>query len=629
MEGAPRQSRVLKFGVFEVDLGAGELRKSGMRQKLAGQPFEVLRLLLEHPQEIVTREKLQQRIWPKDTFVDYDLALKKAVNRVREVLGDSAESPRFVETIPRRGYRFIAPVSGNGQAGTEIELLLTKERWGRRTWLALAIVLGVAVLLVAVLGVMRSYSSRRLVANAAGPRIQSIAVLPLQNLSPDPTHEYFSDGMTDALITDLAQIGSLKVISRTSSMQYKQTKKSLPEIARELNVDGIVEGTVQRWGDRVRISAQLIQGASDKHLWASSYERDVSDVFMLEREVAGDIARQVQARLTTEKHAELAQRRPVNPAALEAYLQGNSHMHRFSRGFGDEELRLASEYFRQALDAEPDFAPAYVGMSKARGGTLRSSTEDVDIASRAAERAVMLDPNLSDAWTALADIKCDFWDWAGAEQDYRRALALNANDGIAHEHLGWLLDARGRLDEGWKEAEIAQELDPNEDHLEAALDNRHEYDKIIRHITTMLDADPNNGVLHHQLYEGYAGKGMYKEAVQQLEQTLVLLGLQESAAKVRQAFAASGYKGAMREWAKQLEYLHATNQVFLPVNVAEAYAAAGDKDRAFYWLEQGYKYRGHGTVGVSMIFLNRDPSLEPLRSDPRYTDLLRRVGLPP
>jgi tetratricopeptide (TPR) repeat protein len=300
-------------------------------------------------------------------------------------------------------------------------------------------------------------------------------------------------------------------------------------------------------------------------------------------------------------------------------------MRKFGRGFGDEELRLASEYFRQVIDIEPDFAPAYVGMSKVRRVTLQSSGEDEDIANKAAKRAVELDPNLSDAWTALANRRCDLWDWAGAEQDYRRALALNPNDVNAHEHLGWLLDAYGRLDEGWKEAEIAQQLDPNGDHLEPALENRHEYDQIIQHIATMLTTDPDNGVLHYMLYGSYSGKRMYKEAVQQLEQFLALFGFQELAAKVRQAFAASGYKGAMRAYAEGSEQLHVTKRIFVPLNLAAAYTAAGDKDRAFYWLEQGYKSRGR----VSMIFLNRDPGLEPLHSDPRYKDLLRRVGLPP
>jgi tetratricopeptide (TPR) repeat protein len=314
---------------------------------------------------------------------------------------------------------------------------------------------------------------------------------------------------------------------------------------------------------------------------------------------------------------------------LEAYLQGTSLLHRFSRGFGDDELLAAAGYFQQAIDIEPDFAAAYVGLSEARHSTLRSSDEDVDIARKAAERAVELDSNLSDAWTVLAGIKCDFWDWAGAEQDYRRALTLNPNDAVAHEGFGSLLDAMGRMDEGLKEAEIAQQLDPSQDHLEPALNNRHEYEKVIQHITTMLEADPDNGILHHKLYEGYAGKGMYKEAIQQLEQGTVLFGFQETASEMRQAFAASGYRGAMRKWAEELERLAATNQVFVPINAATAYAAAGDKERAFYWLERAYKRRGHGYGGIPMVFLNRDPGLEPLRSDPRYKDLVRRVGLPP
>ncbi|HYB76992.1 MAG TPA: tetratricopeptide repeat protein, partial [Candidatus Bathyarchaeia archaeon] len=544
------------------------------------------------------------------------------------VLGDSADHPRFIETIPRRGYRFIAPVTSPDSSTATEAVASSKEKEAPQNWLRWGGLAISALVLAALFVGLISYRLRQRVLESRAPQIQSLAVIPLTNLSDDPGQEYFSDGMTDALITELAQIGSIRVISRTSSMQYKQTRKSLPEIARELQVDGIVEGTVQRSGDRVRISAQLIQGPTDKHLWANSYERDLRDVFLLERDVAGDIARQVQARLNSDKRPPPAQPRPVNPAALEAYLQGNVHIHKFSRGSGDEELRLASVFFQQAIDAEPDFAPAYVGLSKARGGTLRSSSEDVDIAKRAAERAAELDPNFSDAWSALADIKCDFWDWAGAEQDYRRALALNPNDGEAHEHLGWLLDALGRLDEGWKEAEMAQQVDPNQDHLEPALDNRHEYDRIIQHIRPMLEADPDNGYLHYELYEGYVGKGMYKEAIQHLEECWVRFGFPQLAARMREAFAASGYKSAMRTYAEGLERLHVAKQVFAPMNLAGAYSAAGDKDRGFYWLEQGYQSRGRGGAGMSMVFVNRDPGIEPLRSDPRYKDLLRRIGLP-
>lgn len=272
----PTQSRILRFAVFEVDLEGGELRKSGMRQKLAGQPFEV-GALLERPGEIVTREELQQRIWPEHTFVDYDLALRKAITRLREVLGDSAEGPRFIETVPRKGYRFIAPLKTNGALATLTELPTTEAPRPRRNLrVGILLVIGTIALLLAALGFMPSDSWHRLSGKATTPQIRSIAVLPLQNLSSDPDQEYFSDGLTDALITELAQLGSVKVISRTSSMQYKQTRKSLPEIARELDVEGIIEGTVQRSADHVRITAQLIHGPSDKHLWASSYERDIA-----------------------------------------------------------------------------------------------------------------------------------------------------------------------------------------------------------------------------------------------------------------------------------------------------------------------------------------------------------------
>jgi tetratricopeptide (TPR) repeat protein len=392
-------------------------------------------------------------------------------------------------------------------------------------------------------------------------------------------------------------------------------------------VDGIVEGTVQRSGDRVRITTQLILASADKHLWANTYERDLRNAFDLERDVAGDIAHQVRARLGNDNRVELAHQPAVSPSALEAYLQGNSHMHRFSRGSGDEELILAARYFQQAIDAEPNFAAAYVGLSQARHATLRSTDEDIEIAKKTAERAVELDPNLADGWTQLADIKRDLWDWTGAEQDYRRALALNASDAVAHDGLGSLLDAQGRMDEGLKEAEIAQQLDPNEDHLEPALNNRHEYDRLIQHITTMLQADPDNGILHHKLYEGYAGREMYKEAVQQLAQAVSLFGFPDFASEIQAAFASSGYKAAMRKWAEQLEHLQATNQVVVPINVAIAYVAAGDKERAFYWLEQACQRRGFNG-GIPMVFLNRDPGLAPLRSDPRFKDLLRRVGLP-
>jgi len=628
LDTKPRSSRIHKFGVFELDLEAGELRKSGVRQKLVGQPFQVLQLLLEHPQQVVTREELKRHIWPQETYVDYDLALRRVINKLREVLGDSADSPRFIETIPRHGYRFIAPVSGNGNVVASPDLPLPTQTVSRRgLQIGIVLGLGAVVVFVAVLGFMPSDSRQRLFGKATTPQIQSVAVLPLQNLSADSAQEYFSDGITDALITELAQIGSIKVISRTSVMHYKKTDKTLPEIARELKVDGIVEGTVQRSGDRVRITAQLIQAPSDKHLWANSYERDVRDVFMLERDVAGDIASHVQASLTTWNQRLPVQLRPLNPKALEAYLQGKYHLSRYNEGSGDEEKRKAGKYFQEAINDEPDFAPAYVELANAHLSLFLLSKQDTEIATKAAERAIALSPGLSDAHKTLGDIKFRAWDWAGAEVEYRRATALNPNSPDAHDALGDVLDATGRVDEGWREEQIAQELDPNRDHLSDALLARGQYDQALALVKMMLKRYPDDGYLHYRLFRGYVLKGMYKEAVLQLDPMWTLLGFPQVAADVRRADAASGFRGAIGETIKVAEHLAATNQVFLPVPIVECYMILGNKDRAFYWLEQAYKYRDK-TGEAGLEYIRYDRILDPLRSDPRFKDLLHRMGLP-
>jgi TolB-like protein/DNA-binding winged helix-turn-helix (wHTH) protein len=637
MVQAHSKLRVLKFGVFEVDLEAGELRKSGMLLKLVGQPFQVLQLLLQHPQEIVTREELRRCLWPEDTFVDYDLALKRIINRLREVLGDSAENPRFIETVPRRGYRFIAAVNENGGAAPSVEdrpeaaktVEIRRSRLDLRTRMALS--LGVAALLLAGLGFGSQGLWQRLSGKNTVPQIRSIAVLPLQNLSADQSQEYFSDGMTDALITDLAQIGSLKVISRTSTAQYKGTKKSLPEIVRELNVDGIIEGTVQRSGDRVRITAQLIYGPSDKHLWANSYERDMRDVFALERDVADDVSNQVKAQLAAPNAEAVRQSRPVNPQALDAYLQGNYHQSRYGKGAGDQERRKAAEYFQQAIDVDPNFAPAYDGLAETHLWLLWPSIHDTEIAATAVEHAATLEPNSSDAHDTLGDIKYMAWNWPGAEGEFRRAIALNANNANAHHGLGQLLDDVGRLDEGWREYQIAQELDPNHDHLSFALQWRGQYDGAIAIIQMMLKRYPDDGYLHVMLYRLYVNKGMHKEAIEELEKTYTLFGFPDVAARIHHAFVVSGYRGALRQYARELEYLAATKQLLIPVNLAEVYATLGDKDRAFYWLEQAYSHRDILAAGTDYNLgeLNGVYMLNPIRSDPRFKDLLRRVGLPP
>jgi len=607
--------------------------RNGMTSHLTPKAMEVLVCLAEHAGEPVAKEKLLQTVWP-DTFVGDDV-LKGSIAELRRVFEDDAKDPRFVQTIAKRGYRLIAPVEWvdrEQRASAEQLKADTVRVTGARNhklWIVGSLVASAALLFV-LLGVFDVGGLHKRLGASAGPQIHSLAVLPLRNLSSDPNQEYFSDGLTDELITDLAQIGSIKVISHTSTMQYRDAKKPLPEIARELNVDGIIEGTVQRSGNRVRITAQLIHGPSDKHLWANSYERDTRDIFALEHDVTEDIANQVQARVVTPARTPRAQARPVNTKALDAYLEGTYHMHRVGHGSVDEELNKAAEYFQQAIDADPNFAPAYLGLSDAVGSHLRNSIERAAGSKSPLDKAVELDPTSSQAWGELASYKLYYLlDWSGAEKDFRHAIALNPNDADAHEGLSQYLYAMGRLDEAWNESQITQELDPNQEHLSGGLFARREYDRQIEVLSRWIERHSDDGDAYWNLYWGYVLKGMHKPAIEALERAVTLLGLPETADRIQQTFATSGYEAAIRAFAQELERLASDKQVFLPGFTAEAYAVVGDKDRAFYWLEQAYQHRELAGREPGLVFLKVDPMFDSLRSDPRYKDLLRRIGLRP
>jgi TolB-like protein len=595
--------------------------------------MEVLVCLAEHAGEPVGKEELLQNVWP-DTFVGDDV-LKGSIAELRRVFEDDAKDPHFIQTIAKRGYRLIVPVdwvdreqrgSGAQFKPDTVRVPVAARRY--RLWMAGCVVASAALVFV-LLGAFDVGGLRTRLRGSAAPQIHSLAVLPLRNLSSDPNQEYFSDGLTDELITDLAQIGSLKVISHTSTMQYKDAKKPLPEIARELNVDGIIEGTVQRSGDRVRITAQLIHGPSDKHLWANSYERDMRDVFALERDVTEEIARQVQARVVVPVQTLRAQARPVNPRALDAYLEGSYHMHRVAHGSVDEELNKAAEYFQQAIDADPNFAPAYLGLSDAIGSHMTNSVKDATASRKAAEKAVELDPASSAARTALGEFKLFYsLDWTGAEEQFRRAVALNPSSADAHDGLSHFFYAMGRVDEGWRESQVTQELDPNQEHLSGGLFARREYDREIEILVRWIERHSDDGDAYWNLYWAYALKGMHKQAIEALERAVSLYGLPETADRIQRTFAISGYEAAMRAFAHELERLDSEKQVFLPGFTAEAYAAVGDKERAFYWLEQAYQQRELTGREPGLVFLKVDPMFDSLRSDPRYIDLLRRIGLP-
>src|SRR5215469_3898221 len=461
------------------------------------------------------------------------------------------------------------------------------------------------------------------------PRIQSLAVLPFDNLFGDPAQEYFSDGTTDALIGDLSQIDSLRVISRTSTMRYKKSGKSPTAIARELGVDGIVEGTVQRSGDRVRITVLLIQEPSDKRLWANTYERDLHDMFALEREVTSDIAVQVRGRIESGNQTVATQPRPVNLTALDAYLQGNYHLNKADMAPRDEEMRKAGKFFQRAIDADPDFVPAYIGLSEAHHNLWWPSSEDFEIFQGSAARALRLAPDSSEAHRAVAFTKYEDWDWAGAEEEYRRSIALNPNNSAAHDLFGAMLDEMGRMDEGWKEYQLAQSLDPNQDHLSGALHRRGQYDREFELLRRAIESRPDDYALLWQMSENYAQRGLYREWAQEWTESARVSGLPEIAARVERAFATSGYSGALQQEARDGERLAAKGQGYFPGMLAEIYAALGDKDRAFYWLQQGCEHRHMTITDPIFAFVKVYPGFASLRSDPRFQGVLRCMGLPP
>jgi len=621
-----------RLGGWLVQPSLNSVCRKGTSCRLEPKVMEVLLCLTRRAGETVPKDELLKTVWP-DTFVTDD-GLVHSISELRRVFEDDAREPRFIQTIPKRGYRLVMPVEAvNGRAGSESAAPQTADSQaravtgGRPVKVRLLWLVGTGVSLAALIG-GAEIIGRRASSSDNAPSIHSLAVLPLQNLSADPAQEYFSDGLTDELITDLAQISSLKVISHTSTRRYKETKKTLPEIARELNVDGIVEGTVQRSGNRVQIDVQLIHGPADNHLWAQSYEREVSDLFALERDVAESIARQVRAEITGSSLAFAKTQKPVNEIALEAYLQGKSIVTHGEWSGNDNEKRKASIYFQKAIDADPDFELAYIGLAESHDNLFRGSADDALVRKRAAQKVLELDPNSAEAHVILGNLKWGNFEWAAAEEEYRKAAELDSNNVDTHDGLGILLAATGRVDDGLRECQIAQALDPTGEHLPPVLELKGEYDRATAMLLEMARNSPEDGMINYELYRTYAGAGKPKEAVDELEEALRKFGMADIATKVHESYAKSGHSAAMRAFARSWEDLQGKNLLFAPENLAAAYTAAGDTDRAFYWLNQAYEHREMVSHDWGLMILKVDPLLAPLHSDPRFNDLLRRVGLP-
>ena len=635
------QTRRLRFSVFEVDLNSGELRKHGIRIRIQEQPFRLLATLIEHAGEVVSREDLQKKLWTADTFVDFDHGLNKAINKIREALGDSAESPRFVETVSRRGYRFLAEVQDvdapsvlrlasatRSQFAAEPPVaveLAGKPAIAKRHSLSLAWKVSALMLLVLVAFVaawkFHSWKRPSLV-------IRSLAVLPLESLSSDASQDYFADGMTDELISDLGQISALRVISRTSVMTYKHAHKPLPQIARELNVDAVVEGTVVRSGDQVRITAQLIQAVTDKHLWSQSYEGDIRNTLALQNQVASAIADQIRINLNPQERAALKTAKVVDAEAYQSYLKGRFFWNKRTA----DGLRAALAYFNQAIEEDPKYAQAYSGLADTYAllgdwqYAVMTTKEALPKAKAAAVKALDLDSTLGEAHNSLAFCLDGFdWDLESGGKEFRRAIELNPGYATAHHWYAWHLALLRRYDEAIAEMKKAQNLDPLSLIIDADLAEllalANSYDESIVQSRKAIEMNPNFALAHNQLALAYLQKHMNEDAVAELQKAVRLSGGSPTCiANLARAYVASGKRTEAEELLSDLKkrstsgYSHASE-------IAVIYASLGDTDQAMSWLEKGYDERFNPGVLIR-------PGFDPLRSNPRFQDLTSRVGLP-
>jgi TolB-like protein/DNA-binding winged helix-turn-helix (wHTH) protein/tetratricopeptide (TPR) repeat protein len=657
------------FGKFAAVLRTGELLREGLPVRLPAQSFQVLCLLLSRPGQLVSRQELQKALWPNDTFGDFEHGLNAAVNRLREGLGDRAEAPQFVETLPRRGYRFISEIRNPIDAVLVDRMLLDDsvppavpaeadgtENPGR--YVAAIPVLPVAdpavgpVLSAPVRMKPHSFPSKRkarlilggsgacvafVVAAAFGQLlarrwlhrgapvgITSLAVLPLDNLSGDPSQEYFVDGMTDELITELAHVPGLRVVSRTSAMQEKGTRKPLQQIGRELNVDAIVEGSAVRSGDKVRITAQLIDVRNDKHLWAQSFEGSMNDVLSLQDSATREIVAQTAVALTPAVYVSGNSPRQVDPVAHDAYLRG--------RYFLDKRAAFESAgYFRQAISIAPNYASAYAGLADALASEylLRQVKPErvIEEAVAAAKRAIQLDPRNAEAFTALGGIETTYeWNWAIAEQDLRRGIELGPNNAAAEMYYVTYLDAMDRPEEAVQHMRRALNLDPlsftMNRHMGTALFFARHYDEALYYLRRAREMQPDKlGVVDNWISWIAEKKGLRDEAVSYDLSALQEPSPQRVTGKLRAVFMRSGWKAY---WQARIESDKPQAGIFcVPYDIGVSYLRLGDHDQAFTWLNRAVDQRCYW-----LIWAKVDPLLDDLRTDRRYDDLLGRLNLP-
>lgn len=605
--------------------------------------MELLILLVERQGELVSREEIADRLWGKDVFVDIDHSINTAVRKIRFVLRDDPEKPRFVETVVGKGYRFAAPVTGNNGGSNSLPMIPVVERLApaesparpesevpsaqKKVPSALRWVLfGTAAVLS--LFVLTFVLSRGANPKSTSQRpIKSLAVLPLKNLSGDPTQEYLADGMTEELIGRLAAIHNLRVISRTSAMHFKDTKLSVPEIARTLQVDALVEGSVIREGNRIRVHAQLIRGATDEHLWSESYDRELREVLSLQSDVAQSIAGKVEVTITGKEHERLAAARPVLPEVYENYLKGRSIL---GSTYSKSGLEESVVFFEEAIKRDSAFAPAYVGLADAYNNlaTVFIGAPPNEMRPKvinAARKALELDPELAEAHVLLADVYQAQWRWSDAEAEYKRALDLKPNDAHAHVAFAHWLLCEGRTEEAVRWAQRGRELDPIEvsgSSIGQILFYSHRYGEAIRELRSVLAVQPNGASALWNLGFSLIANGEPEEAIPVLEKAVSITD--RSAAVIAVLIRAYAHAGRRAEALRLLDELKQRRKKgYVPAGAfVNAYLGLDDREQIFVWLEHAYQEQSN-----ILQFVKVHPYFDPVRNDPRFIDLIHRVGL--
>jgi TolB-like protein/DNA-binding winged helix-turn-helix (wHTH) protein/tetratricopeptide (TPR) repeat protein len=632
-------NEVIRFDEFELDPSAFELRQGGSFVQLERIPLELLILLAKRRGQLVTREEILEQIWGKEVFLDADNSINTAVRKIRLALNEGPESPRFLRTVPGKGYRFAPePLAekardktADGGAGFPITgSSLRRNQWTLWVALGLLAVIGITAVLLG----LNVQGWRGQLLGRVTPNIQALAVLPLANLSGNPEQEYFADGMTEALITELGKISSPRVISRQSVMRYKDTKKGLSEIARELNVDAILEGTVERSGDRVRVTVRLDQVSPETQLWANRYNRDVRDTLLLQDEIARTVTDEIRVKLKPQEYARLASSRVVNPEVQDLYFRALQFRNKgaITTHYGEQDLLTAIAYFKQAIEKDSKYAPAYAGLADTyielgnpwSGGHPAKETQP--LAKAAATRAVELDPLLGEAHFVLAQTaELGDWNWSEAERQYKLALELSPNYAPAHEQYGRFLEAMGRNEEAMKQVAYAAELSP----MDLAI-------REVVGLVTLVSGQTDAAISHfNQLNAAYSGLGdfglgwcyrekkMYPEAIEALERVVHSRRDPQPLASLAYVYGLAGRK---REALKLIDELkQRSRQHYVPDNLfAEAYMGLGEKDEAMAWLERAFEEHDQG-----MVWVKSYPCWADLHSDQRFQALVRRMNFPP